>query len=82
MVKIGATSIHPLGFFFGILNLVVGLISLTGCACGLWVILSDWSHITFTRCVVLFFCVWLGALSAAMTVHRVRVWKRVLASRV
>jgi membrane protease YdiL (CAAX protease family) len=80
-MRIGTVDIHPLGIVVAILNFIAGLIAIWAGAYGIWFVLSDWSHITFTRCVVLFFCIWLGALALAMTVHRIRLWRRVLFPR-
>jgi hypothetical protein len=77
-MNIGTTSVHPSRIVFAILNSVAGLISVAACSYGLWFILSDLSHITFTRCIVLLFCIYLGALSVATTIHRIRVWRRIL----
>jgi hypothetical protein len=81
MMKFGTASIHPLRIVIAALNFVVGLIAVAPCAYGLWFILSDLPQITFTRVVVLIFCIWLGGLSVAMTIHRISVWRRVLFPR-
>ncbi|MFI4965010.1 MAG: hypothetical protein ACHP9T_06545 [Caulobacterales bacterium] len=81
MMKVGTISIHPLGIVIAILNFVAGLMAVAVCIYGMWFIISDWSHITFTRFVVLFFCIWLGALAVATTVYRIGLWRRVFFPR-
>jgi hypothetical protein len=80
-MQVGTVNIHPLGVAVAALNFVVGLISASACIYGVWFILSDWSHITFTRSVVLFFCVWLGSMALAMIAFRIRLWKQLLFRR-
>jgi hypothetical protein len=77
-MQIAGLSIHPLRIVFPVLNFVSGLISVAACVYGVWFVLSDWSHTTFTRFVVLFFCIWLGSMAIAMTVFRINLWRRVL----
>jgi hypothetical protein len=80
MVKVGAIDIPPFRIAIAILDFVVFLLALSICVYGVWFILSDWSHIAFTRCVVLLACIWFGALMLAVIADKIRIWRRVLFS--
>ena len=77
-MKIGTSSIHPVWLAVAVFNFAVGFMVLSICAYGFWFVLSDLSHVTFTRGVVLVFCFYLGGLSVATTISRVRMWRRIL----
>jgi hypothetical protein len=80
-MKLGQISVSPWWFAVAILNLIVSLFVVAMCAYWLWFILSDWPHITFTRCVAMLFCFFFGGLQLELRFRQALQWRRVLFPR-
>ena len=80
-MKLGPISVSPWWFAVAILNLVVSLLVVAICAYWVWFILSDWSHITFTRRVVMLFCFFFGGSTFELRVRHALLWKRIISQR-